>query len=64
MKLFDVILQSNETEEEARDFARGYVWCESEMTEQPMPTHSHYVDTVDGIKIYYDYGADYYFFSE
>lgn len=59
---FDVILQGDEsTESYARDFARGFVFSECETSEQSI-ANGRYVDTVDGIEIYYDYGADYYFF--
>lgn len=56
------ILQGEEsTEENARDFALGFVWCEAEVIKQTIG-HARYVDTVNGIEIYYDYAADYYFF--
>ena len=29
-----------------------------------LPTYHRYVDTINGIDVYYDYGADYYFFVE
>ncbi len=61
---FDAILEGSEaTEENAIDFARGFVWCECESSEQSIGYAQH-VETIDGIGIYYDYGADYYFFTD
>ena len=59
--VFDAILQNDPTEADAYDYARGIDWGEVETTEQTI-AYARYVDTVDGIEIYYDYGADYYFF--
>jgi hypothetical protein len=59
---FDAILEGyDNTPDTARDYARGMVWCEAETRESSIK-YGRYVDTVDGIEIYYDYGADYYFF--
>ena len=64
MMVYDAILQGHEaTEANALDYARGMVWNEVEASEQEIK-YSRFVDTVDGIDVYYDYGADYYFFSE
>ena len=60
---FDVILQNEETEADALDFARGFAWSECEATEQNIG-YANYIDTIDGIGVYYDYGADYYFFTD
>jgi hypothetical protein len=63
MKTFSTILQGSEaTQENAIDFARGFDFSEDE-TEESSMTFSRYFDTIDGINIYYNYGADYYFFS-
>jgi len=62
MLIYDEILQES-SEKAAIDYARGLVWSEVGQTEQPQPFHSNYVDTSNGIDIYYDYGADYYFFT-
>jgi hypothetical protein len=62
-KLIDAILQDNSTEQEALDYARG-ICSDWETTEQPMPTYHRHIDTVNGIEVYYDFGADYYFFVE
>lgn len=60
---FDHILQGHEaTEENAYDHARGMNWMEVGTTSQTLP-NLNYIDTVDGIEIYYDRGADYYCFA-
>ena len=60
---FEAILQNGETEQEALDYAAGMAWCEVECSEQTIG-HARYIDTVEGVGVYYDYGADYYFFTE
>ena len=62
MIVYDAILEGGSAAE-AMDYARGMVWMEVESSEQEI-THKRFVDTVDGIDVYYDYGADYYFFSD
>ena len=62
MMIYDVI-QQGETAEEAVDMARNMVWDEVEVSEQDIK-YSQFVDTVNGIDVYYDYGADYYFFAD
>jgi len=65
MKSFSTILQGEEaTEEYAIEFARCFDFSESE-TEEVTTRHKYYfifIDTVNGIKIYYQWRADYYFF--
>lgn len=62
--VYDAILQGDDaTEENAIDYARGMVWSECETTEQSIG-HCQHVDTVAGVHIYYDYAADYYFFTD
>ena len=64
MMVYDTILQGDEaTEANALDYARGMVWDEVETTEQDIK-YAEFVDTVDGVDVYYDYGADYYFFVD
>lgn len=60
---YDVTLEGHqaETEQDAIDYAAGMVWSEIETTEQEI-AYGRYVDTVEGVEVYYDYGADYYFF--
>jgi hypothetical protein len=67
MKIFDTIYNSYETEgghKGAIDYLRGMAWCEVETTEQPKPLHSDYVESYQGVDLYYDYAADYYFFTD
>jgi hypothetical protein len=59
MRVFDYICVVN-----PEDAVRGLDWQEIETREQKKPTHSRYVGTMDGIEIWYDYGADYYFFVD
>ena len=62
-KLYDAILEGYkaETEQDAIDYANG-ICSDWETSEQPMPKYNRYIDTTDGIDVYYDFGADYYFF--
>ncbi len=60
---FDVCVDGNdETDETIRDWARGFVFGESEITLDQSIGYGRHLDTVDGIDIYYDFGGDYYFF--
>ena len=61
MIVYDAIYTGEEAD--ALDYARGMVWMEVESSEQEIK-YAEFVDTVDGIDVYYDYGADYYFFSD
>jgi hypothetical protein len=63
--IFDGILEGWEVDNEqgVLDYARGMVWSEIETNEQEI-SHKRYIGTVDGIGVYYDYGADYYFFTD
>lgn len=65
MLTFSTILQgSDATEENALNFARGFDFSEDETEENPAPFHHYqYFDTVNGIKIYYNFCGDYYFFA-
>ena len=71
--IFDVILEGYEAynggeeigltpDEYALDFARGFVWSEYETRDSTIG-YANYIDTINGVGIYYDYGADYYFFT-
>lgn len=65
MKTFSTILQGSEAEESfALEFAQGYDFSEDK-TEDYNRTlhHDRYINTVNGIEIYYNRTADYYFFS-
>lgn len=37
------------------------ITCGFEVTENDI-THARHIDTADGVDVYHDYGADYYFF--
>lgn len=63
MKTYDIILQGSEaTLENSIDLCHGLDWSEIEISEQNLPNKT-YQDTVNGIEIYYDHKADYYFFA-
>ena len=66
MKIYNQILQEcDSTLELAIDCVNGLDWSEIETTERDRPyLHSGYKETVNGIDIYYDYGADYYYFVD
>lgn len=65
MRIYVVILEGWEHGEvDALEFACEFDWMECPLAEQDKPTHSRYIDTVNGVSVYYDYGADYYFFEE
>jgi hypothetical protein len=60
---FDYILQGSEaSEENAMEHAKYFEWSNLDKTVQKLPNLS-YVDTVDGVEIYYDRAADYYAFA-
>jgi len=64
-KLYDPIIQGYEGEEFALDYARGLDWGSEEyQMVDSLPSYKQYVDTINGIDVYYDYGADYYFFVD
>lgn len=63
-RTFDAIVEGyEETDETIRDWVRGFVFGECEVSEESQSiSHVNYLDEVDGIEIYYCYGADHYFF--
>jgi len=61
-KVYDTILQSV-TQEEALDYARGMVWEEIETTKEKI-YHSDFIETIEGVGVFYNYMADYYFFTD
>jgi hypothetical protein len=65
MITFSTILQGHEaTEENAVNFALGFDFSEDETEENPVKFNDYkYIDTLNGIDIYYCFGADYYFFG-
>jgi hypothetical protein len=63
MKTHSAILQgSDATEENAWNFAQSFDFSEQEEEEYQGRDHQ-YIGTVNGIDIYYHFGADYYFFT-
>jgi len=64
MKVYSTILQGHEaTKENAKEWAQGFGFSQDE-TEDFGYKFCHYIETVNGIDIHYNYGADYYFFSD
>ena len=59
--IYNEILE-NADEEYALWYASDVPWDEMEGQFDTMPKYNQYVDTVNGVDVYYDYGADYYFF--
>lgn len=66
MKLFDITINGEYTRDQAIEFLNGMVWQEIETTEQTRPFHSERICLSDDktVALYYDFGADYYFFEE
>lgn len=65
MIIFDFILQGHEAiKEKAIETVQLMDFGSMERSEQDKPTHSTYIHSENGLDIYYDYGADYYFFVE
>ncbi len=60
---FDFILEGYEGdgEQDAIDCADGMAWQEIEVGQQNI-AYGRYIANSNGIDVYYDYGADYYFF--
>jgi hypothetical protein len=65
MIIFDIIYDECGAEHgDALDYASGLDWGEIETYEHDRYIHSNYVDCVQGVEIWYCYGADHYWFSE
>lgn len=66
MKLFNLTINGEYTRDQAIEFLNGMVWQETETTEQSKPFYSKLVCLSDDktVALYYDFGADYYFFEE
>jgi hypothetical protein len=63
-KVYNGILSGDyATEYDALEYARGVVWNEIETRQQSI-VYANYIDTIDGVGVYYDFGADYYFFTD
>ena len=64
MKVYDIILEGHEaTEKNAVDLCNGLDWQDVETSEKPF-SHIDYVNTINGIDIFYNATADYYYFAE
>lgn len=65
MLVYDDIVEGYEVEcdSDIISYALGFVSGEVLATEQTIK-YKRYIDNVNGIDIYYDYGADYYFFTD
>ena len=63
LKMYDTVLQNNNTEAEAIDYASGMVFDEVEATEQDV-YDSRLIATIEGIGVYYNWKADYYAFAD
>lgn len=66
IKYFNHILQGHEaTEENAYDHARGLDWMEVDVVEREKRyPYLDYVDTVNGVGIWHNYGSDSYYFTD
>lgn len=63
--IYDHIIDGHQmTEEEAIDYANGICpdWETSES--EALPKYHQYLATENGVDVYYDFGADYYFYVE
>ena len=64
MIIFDAILDQYETEQDAIDYANGIDWQEVETREGKELIYSNYIDTVNGVGVYYCFGADHFWFTD
>ena len=67
MEVYDLIyesyeLEQNDCDEDALNYASGIVFSEIE-SHVEKPVDYNHIGTVDGVDVYHQYGADYYFFS-
>jgi len=65
MRTYNFILQGEDaTQYNALSAISGLDWSEMEVQESNVPRiNLDYVDTKEGIEIYYDFAGDYYLFS-
>lgn len=63
MKIYDATLCGDYTQEQAIEFAVGLDWMGVETTEQDIKYKDH-ITTINGVGVWHDYGADYYFFTD
>jgi hypothetical protein len=58
-----ILQESGALDGDAIEVAASMVWSEIATSEQSIRYATH-IDTIDGVGIYYDYAADYYFFTD
>jgi len=63
MRTFDATLYGSYTQEQAIELAMGLDWMDVETREQDIKYKDH-ITTVNGVGVWYDFGADYYFFTD
>ena len=65
MKIYSTILQGSEAiENKAIEFSQSYDFSEDDIEEYQLHNYyDDYIDTINGIDIYYNTTADYYFFA-
>ena len=63
LNVLNVICNATE-EADAIDYATNMVWNDGDATMQDIAYAQHIVDLENSIGVWYDYGADYYFFVD
>ena len=64
MKIYDCTYNGN-NHQEAIAYALGMDWSEVETVEVVKPyRYSGLITKLEGVAVWYDYGADYYYFEE
>jgi|DEB0MinimDraft_12_1074336.scaffolds.fasta_scaffold30177_3 hypothetical protein len=64
MLVYDAILDGNfNNDNDAKEYVRGIAWNEMGTREQYIKYYVH-VGTIHGVRIYRDYSAGYYFFTD
>jgi len=63
LEIFDFTIDGLRDDTDLIDILNCFVWCDAETTYQSKPTHSRFMFSRDGIGVWYDYGADYHFFT-
>lgn len=53
-----------DSDEEAMAWAAGFCFGEAETSVRDYPKYKREVDEVNGVKVWYDFGADYYFYED
>ena len=64
-EIYNMQEEQNKSEHEIiTDILNGMVWIEIEASEQEHPKFSRELFSGNGVTAFYDYGADYYYFSD